>query len=51
MEKLQRDFLKLEKGLRHEPIKTTEHFEIEYAGKTYDQAAANIIAELRPYAR
>jgi hypothetical protein len=49
--KLHRDVNKLETGLTREPIKSTEAFEIEYAGMTFDQAAANIIAELRPYAR
>jgi hypothetical protein len=63
VEKLHRDVSDLESGLgkwrrwdpatRRElpPIKTTEAFEIEYAGLTFDKAAANIIAELRPYAR
>jgi hypothetical protein len=49
--KLQRDWTKLEGGLKGEPIYVTEPYEIEYAGMTFDQAAASIIAELRPYAR
>ena len=51
VEKLHRDVNRLETGLKGEPIKSTEAFEIEYAGQTFEQAAASIIAELRPYAR
>jgi len=29
----------------------SEPIEIEYAGKTFDEAAASVIAELKPFAR
>jgi hypothetical protein len=49
--KLQRDWIRLERGIEATSLRMSEPLEIEYVGKSLSEAASKIIAELRAYAR